>query len=165
MQEIQPFLDGAMLRTSPREFRDVKIRRSAEHGSVRNTQGSLLAADWSWPDHLAPGTSACTTRKPDVQIPSLGSATSRLDSLGAFMEERRVTPRHRVLKTGTIEFGGEAIPCVVRSLSPAGARIEINTPLWFPEHFVLAIPSDGLHQPCRVIWREEKLIGLAFDQS
>jgi len=81
------------------------------------------------------------------------------------MEERRVTPRHRVLKTGTIEFSGEAIACVVRSLSPVGARIEINTPLWFPDHFVLVIPSEGLHKPCRVIWREEKLIGLSFDRS
>jgi hypothetical protein len=30
---------------------------------------------------------------------------------------------------------------------------------------VLAIPSEGLHKPCRVIWREEKLIGLSFDQG
>jgi hypothetical protein len=81
------------------------------------------------------------------------------------MEEHRVTPRHRVLKTGTIEFSGESIPCVVRSLSPAGARIEIHTPLWFPDHFVLAIPSETLRKPCRVIWRDEKLIGLAFEPS
>jgi hypothetical protein len=81
------------------------------------------------------------------------------------MEERRITPRHRVLKTGTIEFSGETIPCVVRSLSPTGARIEINSPLWFPDHFVLAIPSEELRKPSRVIWREEKLIGLAFERS
>ena len=79
------------------------------------------------------------------------------------MEERRVTPRHRVLKTGTIEFSGESIPCTVRSLSAAGASIEVNTPLWFPDHFVLAIASEGLRKPCHVIWRKEKRIGLAFE--
>jgi hypothetical protein len=81
------------------------------------------------------------------------------------MEERRTSPRHRVLKTGTIEFSGESIPCTVRSLSPAGARIEINTPLWFPDRFVLAVASEGLRKPCSVIWRKEQRIGLAFDQS
>ena len=81
------------------------------------------------------------------------------------MEERRVTPRHRVLKTGTIEFSGEQLAGAGRSRWPVGARIEINTPLWFPDHFVLVIPSEGLHKPCRVIWREEKLIGLSFDRS
>lgn len=81
------------------------------------------------------------------------------------MEERRTTPRHRVLKTGTIEFSGESIPCTVRSLSVAGALIEISSPLWFPDRFVLTIPSEGLRKPCRVIWRKEKRIGLAFERS
>jgi hypothetical protein len=81
------------------------------------------------------------------------------------MDERRTSPRHRVLKTGTIIFGGETLPCVVRSLSASGARIEVNSPLWFPERFVLAVESEGLRRPCRMIWREEKRIGVAFEQT
>jgi PilZ domain len=80
------------------------------------------------------------------------------------MEERRTSPRHRVLKAGTIEFGEEALPCTVRSLSATGARIEVNSPLWFPDRFTLAIASEGWRKPCRVIWRDERRIGVEFEQ-
>src|SRR6201996_6049795 len=79
------------------------------------------------------------------------------------MEEHRAQPRHRILKAGTIEFGGEQIPCTVRNLSASGANVEINSPLWFPDRFVLAVPSEGWHKPCRVVWRMEKRIGLIFE--
>ena len=81
------------------------------------------------------------------------------------MDDRRTSPRHRVLKTGTIAFGGEELPCTVRTLSASGAGIEINSPLWYPERFVLAVESEGLRKPCRVIWRREKRIGVAFEQT
>ncbi|MBR0695211.1 PilZ domain-containing protein [Bradyrhizobium lablabi] len=76
-------------------------------------------------------------------------------------KERRSMPRRRVLKTGTIEFGSEPIPCIVRSLSAEGARIEVNSPLWFPDRFVLAI--DGERRSCRIVWKKEKRLGLAFE--
>ena len=81
------------------------------------------------------------------------------------MNERRGVPRHRVLKTGTIEFAGESLVCTVRSLSASGARIEVNTPLWFPDRFTRAIPSEGWRKPCHIIWRDEKLVGVAFEAS
>ncbi|WP_076858561.1 PilZ domain-containing protein [Bradyrhizobium mercantei] len=76
-------------------------------------------------------------------------------------ERRRAGSRRRVLKSGAIEFGHEAIPCTVRNLSPQGACIEVNSPLWFPDHFVLAV--DGERHACRVIWKKERRIGLGFD--
>jgi PilZ domain len=79
------------------------------------------------------------------------------------MDERRSSPRHRVLKTGTIEFGDAAIPCTVRNLSASGAGIEVSSPLWFPDRFVLALASEGWRKPCRVMWRQEKRIGVAFE--
>src|SRR6185437_8747142 len=82
---------------------------------------------------------------------------------GAFMDEHRTTPRHRVLKAGTIEFSGEAIPCTVRNLSDTGAAIEINSPLWFPDRFVLAVASEGWRKPCRVVRRQDKRIGIVFE--
>jgi hypothetical protein len=81
------------------------------------------------------------------------------------MNEHRTSPRHRVLKAGTIEFGGAALPCTVRSLSTSGAGIEVNSPLWFPDRFVLAIASEGLRKPCRVVRRNERRIGVAFEQG
>ena len=75
--------------------------------------------------------------------------------------ERRAGNRRRVLKTGAIEFGNEVIPCTVRNLSPQGACIEVNSPLWFPDRFVLVI--DGERHTCRVIWKKERRIGLGFE--
>jgi PilZ domain len=80
------------------------------------------------------------------------------------MEERRTSPRHRLLKAGTIEFGQESLPCTVRNLSNTGAGLEINSPLWFPDRFVLAVPSEGWRKPCRMVWRSEKRIGVVFDE-
>jgi hypothetical protein len=31
------------------------------------------------------------------------------------MDEKRIAPRHRILKAGTIEFGGAGIDCILRS--------------------------------------------------
>ena len=76
-------------------------------------------------------------------------------------EERRGGPRRRVLKSGTIEFGSEAIPCTVRSVSAEGAGVEVNSPLWFPDRFVLAV--DGERRPCRVVWKKERRLGLVFE--
>ena len=79
------------------------------------------------------------------------------------MIEKRVFPRHRVLKAGTIEFDGGAINCMVRNMSNIGAALDVNSPVGIPEHFTLVFPADGLHMPCRVAWRKEKRIGVAFD--
>jgi hypothetical protein len=76
-------------------------------------------------------------------------------------EQRRAAPRRRVLKSGTIEFGSEAIPCTVRSVSAEGAGVEVNSPLWFPERFVLAV--DGERHACRVVWKKERRLGLVFE--
>ena len=78
-------------------------------------------------------------------------------------DNKREAQRFRVLKAGTIEFSGNAIPCTVRNLSSSGAAIEVRTPLWFPDHFILGIASDGTRRNCHIVWRDEKRIGLAFD--
>jgi hypothetical protein len=76
-------------------------------------------------------------------------------------DESRVAARHRVLKSGTIEFGGGAIDCTVRNISATGAALEVSSPLGIPAQFTLV--SDGQHQPCRIVWRKEKRIGVTFD--
>jgi len=77
-------------------------------------------------------------------------------------DEHRNAPRHRVLKTGTIEFGGGGIDCVVRKMSDTGAALEVTSPVGIPDHFTLVIPQDHAARPCRVMWRKEKRIGVAF---
>jgi PilZ domain len=76
--------------------------------------------------------------------------------------EHRATPRHRVLKAGTIEFGGGAIDCTVRNLSASGAALDVSSPVGIPESFILVVPADGLRKSCAVVWRKERKIGVAF---
>jgi len=77
-------------------------------------------------------------------------------------EERRNKARYRVLKAGTIEFGGGAIDCTVRNFSDTGAALDVTSPVGIPERFTLFIPVDGKHLSCTVVWRKEKRIGVRF---
>jgi PilZ domain len=79
------------------------------------------------------------------------------------MAETRIAPRHRVTKPAKIEYGGYKIPCTVRDLSITGAAIEVSDQREIPATFTLAIPDDGLKLPCRVVWRRDFRIGIAFD--
>jgi hypothetical protein len=79
------------------------------------------------------------------------------------MEESRITSRGRIFKAGTIEFGGGGIDCTVRNLSKTGAALEVLTPLFIPDRFTLFMPSDQFKRSCHIVWRKDKLIGVAFD--
>ena len=78
------------------------------------------------------------------------------------MDERRDKARRRVLKAGTIEFGGGAIDCTVRNFSDTGAALDVTSPVGIPERFTLVIQADGTHLACTVVWRKEKRIGVRF---
>jgi len=77
-------------------------------------------------------------------------------------DEHRSAPRHRVLKAGTIEFGGGAIDCTVRNLSDSGAGLDVVSPVGIPERFTLVLPADGVQKLCQVVWRKQKRIGVTF---
>jgi hypothetical protein len=79
------------------------------------------------------------------------------------MDETRRAPRHRVLKAGTIEFGGGAIDCTIRNLSDTGAAIEVSNQIGIPDKFTLVVPGDGLRRLCRVMWRKGLRIGVTFE--
>jgi hypothetical protein len=79
------------------------------------------------------------------------------------MNGNRIAPRKRVLKAGSIEFGGGKFDCSVRNLSETGAALEVVTPLFIPERFTLSVRTDQLRRPCHVVWRKQKRIGVAFD--
>ena len=78
------------------------------------------------------------------------------------MDERRDKTRHRVLKAGTIEFGGGAINCTIRNFSDTGAALDVTSPVGIPERFTLVIQADGTHLACTVVRRKEKRIGVRF---
>jgi hypothetical protein len=79
------------------------------------------------------------------------------------MECHRIAQRRRILKAGSIEFGGGAIDCTVRNVSETGAALEVVTPLFIPDRFTLSVQTEQMRRPCHVVWRKEKKIGVAFD--
>jgi hypothetical protein len=82
--------------------------------------------------------------------------------LNPMVESRRASRLH-VSKAGTIKFvGGGAINCLVRNLSSTGAALEVSNQAGIPERFVLVMPGNGLHRPCRTVWRKEHRIGITF---
>jgi hypothetical protein len=78
-------------------------------------------------------------------------------------DKQRAAQRRRVLKAGSISFGGGVIDCIVRNISDTGAALEVVTPLYIPDRFKLIIQTDNLNRPCHVVWRKERRIGVAFD--
>jgi hypothetical protein len=77
------------------------------------------------------------------------------------MNENRIATRKRVLKTGAIEFGGGVIDCTVRNLSDTGAALSVESPVGIPTEFNLIV-SDQVKRMCRVVWRKENRLGVAF---
>jgi PilZ domain len=77
-------------------------------------------------------------------------------------DEHRISSRRRVLKAGSISFGGGANDCTIRNISDTGAALEMVTPLFIPDRFKLIVPFDGLNRPCHIAWRRERRIGVDF---
>ncbi len=80
--------------------------------------------------------------------------------------EKRRAPRRVLLKSGRIIFnrGRSTVDCVVRNLSKTGARLEVKTVVGIPDAFYLSINESGT-QPCRVVWRRLKEIGVSFERA
>jgi len=79
------------------------------------------------------------------------------------MVEGRKAPRHRVLKAGTITFGGGGISCTVRNFSNTGAALDVISPVGIPDVFTLVLEVEATKLRCRVVWRKETRIGVVFE--
>jgi len=79
------------------------------------------------------------------------------------MTNKRIVPRQRVLKAGSIIFGGAGIDCSVRNLSEKGAVLEVASVVGIPTDFSLIIQSDNINCRSRVVWRKLNRIGVAFE--
>ena len=82
-------------------------------------------------------------------------------------DERRITQRRRIIKTGVIAYSGKhmTLPCVVRDLSDTGARLQVQDVRQIPDLFELLIELDGFHAECSVAWRENTQVGVSFTSS
>jgi diguanylate cyclase (GGDEF)-like protein len=84
------------------------------------------------------------------------------------MAERTGTyPRGRTFLAGKVlfNFGQSSIDCIVRRITDLGADIELESGHGVPDRFQLSIVNEGTARPCRLSWRSEKLIGVAFEKG
>lgn len=79
------------------------------------------------------------------------------------LDNLRAAPRRRLLKSGIIEFNGGTIDCVIRNMSDTGAALDVASPVGIPSEFNLLQSGTRSHQRCRVVWRKERRIGVAFE--
>ncbi|QHO74657.1 pilus assembly protein PilZ [Bradyrhizobium sp. CCBAU 051011] len=64
------------------------------------------------------------------------------------------------MKSGSIEFSGHAIACLVRNRSETGAALQLVSTSSLPAQFTLVVASDRIR--CIAIWRTETMIGVKF---
>jgi PilZ domain len=76
--------------------------------------------------------------------------------------ERRIAPRHRVLKSGQIILGRKAsvLDCTIRNFSSTGAAIWLPNAAALPPKFDLLFDNAIRH--CIVVWRQAGLVGVKF---
>jgi hypothetical protein len=77
-------------------------------------------------------------------------------------EDKRDSPRYRVMKPGTIGFDGSGVDCLVCNVSQSGAAIEVKGHIDIPESFNLMVASERINKNCRVVWRKYQRLGVAF---
>jgi PilZ domain len=78
------------------------------------------------------------------------------------MEEKRKHQRTEINEPAYVSAGGSVMRCVVKNISPEGAAIDVDNPAFVPSQFRLVMASDSSTRDCRVIWIQQKLIGVAF---
>ena len=130
-------------------FKDCQVRFKLAWARIRPTLTE---------DAIAAATRHAETLQP--QQPGAAGQAAR-ESLQV-LEHNRAALRQRVLKSATIEFHGGAIDCVIRNISETGAALEVASPLGIPETFNLVISGDHSSRLCKVAWRKDKRIGVAF---
>jgi hypothetical protein len=77
---------------------------------------------------------------------------------------RRASPRQRRLHGAKIVLNNNSsvIDCVVRDLSPKGARLSVFSSIGIPDCFDLRIDRTGACYPSKVAWRSADQIGVMF---
>lgn len=83
------------------------------------------------------------------------------------MQDRRSETRHRVYYGGVLTFNVRCstLACVVRNFSDSGAKVEFDGTALLPDRIDVTIERRGLSRPARLMWRDQAVAGLAFDDE
>jgi hypothetical protein len=78
------------------------------------------------------------------------------------MQERRLCPRRRVFKSGSVvrSGNGAAIECAVRNVSDAGACLQISVVYNLSTDFTFVMGEA--RRSSRVVWRTKDRSGIAY---
>jgi len=79
--------------------------------------------------------------------------------------DRKPSPRPRVLLRGLIVYGAGTFTteCVIRNLTPNGARVVVDQLSQISERFYLINIRDGVAYDAHVVWNKGLNIGVSFD--
>lgn len=80
------------------------------------------------------------------------------------MLERRAHPRPRIYLGGTIAFNKRAcvLSCVVRNLTPDGAKVTFDQGAVVPNDIDFVVPQRAENWRGRIVWRAPNAAGIAF---
>lgn len=78
--------------------------------------------------------------------------------------ERRKAPRRKTaMQTVLVHDNGVAREAgIIRDISAAGAKLAVATTGSIPDSAYILIPEQHQIEQCRVVWRSENEVGLAF---
>jgi hypothetical protein len=97
-------------------------------------------------------------------MPTVRSRRRFFQPGGGFLPKERSWRGARPLaRKPEIEFGDGAINCVVRNMTELGAILDVTSSIGIPDHFTLALRTDGRRKYCRTVWWNEKRIGVALE--
>ncbi|NNE39340.1 MAG: PilZ domain-containing protein [Marinicaulis sp.] len=107
------------------------------------------------PDPKVEARLAAMKSKPVTDFKSMKPVETKVD---------RAVDRQTVYKFGLI-FTDENLElrCIVRDLSPDGAKLTLDGADGLPQTFKLAIDGYSAPAQARLIWQEESDVGIAFD--
>jgi PilZ domain len=81
------------------------------------------------------------------------------------MQERRRARRIQTFKCAKISLDGSLRDCVVRDLSPLGARLALVSTAYIPDNVSLTFDNAHTLRACRVAWRSTTEIGIEFREA
>mgnify|MGYP001766110747 CR=1 FL=1 len=82
------------------------------------------------------------------------------------MTDARQSERTRSLLRAQAIFnkGSSTIDCLIKNISPDGARLSIDEYMTIPVEFDLEVPQRGRTFRARIVWRGEGAMGVMFIQ-
>jgi hypothetical protein len=82
-------------------------------------------------------------------------------------ENMRSAERVRSFLRAQIIFNNRmsTIDCIIKNISPNGARIALSDTMALPTEFDIYIPQKGRGHHARLIWRDKESIGVEFTDA